>query len=134
MKQNSFLCSLLTMMMVAMLSIGFAACSDDDDDKGSGSSIVGTWSGSDGDGGYLTLTFKKGGTGTWASKYYEPGYGTETDNGTFFYEQTNGSGGYITVRFGDETELYYYEIKGQKMYVYYIYDDETFLELVLTKK
>ena len=39
MKQKSILWSMLATIMVAMLSIGFAACDDEDDDDG----IVGTW-------------------------------------------------------------------------------------------
>ncbi|MDO4161325.1 MAG: hypothetical protein Q4D41_12815, partial [Prevotellaceae bacterium] len=32
------------LLLTAMLSFGFSACSDDDEDSGSSSSIIGTWS------------------------------------------------------------------------------------------
>lgn len=138
MKQKSILWSLLAMMMVAVLSAGFVACSDDDDDdSSSGSGVVGTWSGSD-DGDYLTLTFKKDGTGTWTSRYYDSYSGTETERGSFSYEMEGKSKGIITVRYYDsyygyETEHIYFEIEGKKMYLYedYYGDD---LEWVLTKE
>lgn len=134
MKQKSILWSLLTMMMLAVMSAGFVACSDDDDDD---SSVVGTWSGSD-DGDYLTFTFKKDGTGTWTSRYYDSYSGTETERGSFSYEMEGKSKGIITVRYYDsyygyETEHIYFEIEGKKMYLYedYYGDD---LEWVLTKE
>lgn len=50
MKQKSIFLSWLTIMMVAMLSVGFAACDNDDDDDDSSSStyisesqLIGTW-------------------------------------------------------------------------------------------
>lgn len=42
MREKNALRNLLTMMMMVMLCVGFAACGDDDDDKGY-SGIVGTW-------------------------------------------------------------------------------------------
>ena len=129
--------SLLTMMVVAVLSAGFVACGDDDDDSGSGSGVVGTWSGQDGRD-YLTLTFKCGGTGTWTGRYFDSYSGTETQRGSFSYEMEGKSKGIITVRYYDsyygyETEHMYFEIEGKKMYLYedYYGDD---LELVLTKE
>ena len=48
MKKKNYLLSLLTMIMVAMLSVGFASCSSDDDDEIIGGSelidkLQGTW-------------------------------------------------------------------------------------------
>ena len=48
MKKKNYLLSLLTMIMVAMLSVGFASCSSDDDDEITGGSelvdkLQGTW-------------------------------------------------------------------------------------------
>ncbi len=45
MNKKNYFWSMLTMMMVAMLSVAFVSCSSDDDDKENGStnSIVGTW-------------------------------------------------------------------------------------------
>ena len=43
MKKKSLFLSMLTIMMVAIMSVSFGACTDSDDDNSSGSSIVGTW-------------------------------------------------------------------------------------------
>lgn len=45
MNKKNYFWSMLTMTMVAMLSVAFVSCSSDDDDKENGStnSIVGTW-------------------------------------------------------------------------------------------
>lgn len=136
MKQKSILLSLLTMVMVAVMSTGFVACSDDDDDSSS-SGVVGTWSGSD-DGDYLTLTFKKDGSGTWTSRFYDSYSGKETERGSFSYEMEGKSKGVITVRFYDsyygyETEHIYFEIEGKKMFLYEDYYGED-LEWILTKE
>lgn len=126
MKQNSFLCSLLTMMMVAMLGIGFAACSDDDDDKGSGSSVVGLWSGSNpyNEDEHGTVLFKKDGTGS-----ADLPSGTETKRRTFSYKMTSESEGVILQ---GKTAYFNIKIEDKKMYLYCIYHGE--LEWVLTKK
>lgn len=56
----------LTIMMVALISIGLASCSDDDEDElGSVSNeIVGTWKGSYSNRYFLSLTFNSDGTGS----------------------------------------------------------------------
>ena len=43
MKKKSLFLSMLTIMMVAIMSVSFGACTDNDDDNNSGNSIVGTW-------------------------------------------------------------------------------------------
>lgn len=43
MKKKSLFLSMLTIMMMAIMSVSFGACSDNDDDSSSGSSVVGTW-------------------------------------------------------------------------------------------
>ena len=72
---KKYLISLLTIMMVALVSMSFVSCSDDDDDNGgsnssSDSSIVGTWKydfSEEEDGefyvGYQLFTFNADGTG-----------------------------------------------------------------------
>lgn len=136
MKQKSILWSLLTMMMVAVMSASFIACSDDDDDS-SGSGVVGTWSGQEGKH-YLTLTFKKDGSGTWTSRYNDSYSGYETERGTFSYEMEGKSKGIITVRdydsySGYHTENIFFEIEGKKMYLFEDYYGED-LEWILTKE
>lgn len=136
MKQKRILWSMLAIIMVAMLSIGFGACSSDDDNDSS-SGVVGTWSGQDGKD-YLTLTFKSGGSGTWTSRYYDSYSGMETDNGSFTYKMDGKSKGMITIKeydsySGYNTEHIYFEIEGKKMYLYEDgYGDD--LEWVLTKQ
>ena len=138
MKKKSILWSLFTLVMVAMMSAGFTACSDNDDDTGSGSGVVGTWSGQSGGKRYLTLSFKSGGSGTYTSRYNDSYSGTETDRGNFTYEMEGESKGVITVREYDSysgyyTDYIYFEIEGKKMYLYDEYWGG-YLEMVLTKE
>lgn len=135
MKQKSIIWSVLAIMMVAMLSVGFAACGSDDDDSGSG--VVGTWSGKDGRD-QLTLTFNSGGTGIYVSRYDDSYSGMETDTGSFTYTMEGSSKGVIMLRdydsySGYQTEILYFVIEGKTMSIYedYYYDD---LEWVLTKQ
>ena len=68
---KKYLISLITIMMVALVSMSFVSCSDGDDDNGSSnSSIVGTWKydfSEEEDGefyvGYQLFTFNADGTG-----------------------------------------------------------------------
>lgn len=134
MKQKSILWSMLVMMMVAMLSVGFAACGDDDDDD---PSVVGTWSGRDGKD-QLTLTFSSNGTGTYIARYNDSYSGMETETGSFTYTMEGSSKGIIILKYydsyyGNETEILYFVIEGKTMSLYEddYYDD---LEFVLTKQ
>lgn len=56
---------LMAIMMVAMLSLGFASCSSDDDDDDNGNPLIGTWveNHTSDDYSYSTFTFKSDGTG-----------------------------------------------------------------------
>ena len=136
MKQKSILWSMLAVMMVAMLSVGFAACGNDDDDE-SGSSVVGTWSGRDGKD-QLTLTFNSSGSGTYVARYNDSYSGMETDTGSFTYTMEGSSKGLIIIKYkdsyyGSETAIIYFVIEGKTMSLYEddYYDD---LEWVLTKQ
>lgn len=136
MKQKNILWSLLAMMVIA-ISASFVACGDDDDDDDSGSGVVGTWSGRDGNES-LTLTFKSGGSGTYVAKYNDYYSGTETERGNFTYEMEGKKKGIINVRlydsyYGYEYETFYFMIEGKTMYIYEDdYEDD--LEWVLTKQ
>lgn len=88
MKKN-ILKGLLTIMMVAFVSMNFVSCSDDDDDKkdskndSNTESIIGTWRWS----GYndtSELTFYPDGRGV--EIYQEGGKGTYTDSFTYTYD------------------------------------------------
>ena len=125
-------------MMVAMLSVGFVACSSDDDDSDSGS-VVGTWSGTTDDDVHLSLNFKKNGTGTWTQRYYDSYYGTEERGSfSFSYEMESKSKGIIITTYydsysGDESDYLFFKIEGKKMFLFEgDYDD--YLLGVLTKE
>ena len=139
MKKKSLFWSMLAIMMVTMLSVGFAACGDDDDDDdGGAASVVGTWSGRDG-GDQITLTFRKDGTGTYIEVYEDSYYDERSrDAGTFTYTMEGSSKGIIVVQhydsyYGQETDILYFVIEGKTMTLYEdgYYDD---LEFVLTKQ
>ena len=136
MKQKGILWSMLTIMMVAMLSVGFAACGGDDGDD-SGNSVVGTWSGKDGKH-QLTLTFSNNGSGTYIARYNDSYSGMETETGSFTYTMEGSSKGMIILKYydsyyGNATEILYFVIEGKTMSLYEddYYDD---LEWVLTKQ
>ena len=78
--------SLLTLMMVAMLSVGFVSCGDDDDEDNA--SIVGTWVGYS-NGEYVTYQYNSDGTGTITvndvSIRFTYSYNTETKRLTISY-------------------------------------------------
>ena len=130
MKQKSILWSMLAIMMVAMLSVGFSACSKDDD-----SGVVGTWSGRDGT--YqITFTFSKNGSGTYISRNDDSSSKKGTEAGPFTYTieaSSKGSKGMIIINDDGDTEILYFVIEGKTMSVYegYYYDD---FEFMLTKQ
>ena len=62
MEKKNFLWGMLAILMVTMLSVGFAACGSDDDDNKTSNGVVGTWSGRDGSS-TVTLTFNSNNTG-----------------------------------------------------------------------
>lgn len=134
-KMKKILAIMTMLLMVSALSFVVSSCGDDDD-SGYGSGVVGTWSAND-DGEYLTLTFKKNGTGTWTERYYDYDSGKETERGSFSYEMEGKSKGIMTIRtydsyYGYETEHMYFEIEGKKMYLFEDYYGED-LEWILTK-
>lgn len=137
MKKKSILWSMLAIMVVAMLSVGFAACGSDDDD--SGSSVVGTWSGKDGSS-TITLTFNSNNTGMYIENYKDSySGGKETISTSFTYSMVDSSKGILMVNVpdkwysGSSTWTYYFVISGNTMSIYEddFYDD---LEFVLNKQ
>lgn len=136
MKKKSIILSMLAVMMMAVLSVGFVACGDDDS-GGSGSSVIGTWTGQEGRH-TLTLIFKDGGSGTFIEKYNDSYSGMETETGSFSYTIEGGSKGMIIVQLydsysGKENEIFYWMIEGNTMFLYeHGYGDD--LEYVLTKQ
>lgn len=90
MKKN--LLNWMTIMMVAIVSVGFVSCDDDDEDeKGGTVSIVGTWSLNFGISDYGTndcclLTFYQNGT----VKYQEYDNGEWEKEDTYNYTYSNG--------------------------------------------
>ena len=132
MKKKSILWSMLAIMMVAMLSVGFTACTKDDFDL-----VVGTWSGRSGT--YQnTFTFSKNGSGTYIFRNDDSSSskkGTEAGSFTYTTEaKSKGSKGMIILKDDDgDTEILYFVIEGKTMSVYegYYYDD---FEFMLTKQ
>lgn len=99
MKKN-FFWSMLTIMVVAMLSMTFVSCSDDDDEVvKESSSIVGTWEWRDDESeDYDIITFRKDGTGTW-SQYYDDE--SEIENFSYQYDSSTKR---LIMHCGDEVE------------------------------
>lgn len=82
---------LLSMALVAVLSLGAASCSSDDEEEGDGGGnrgITGTWYGeADEDGGYLALRF--GSDGRFQASYTMAGETVTVDEGRYFYDEAN---------------------------------------------
>ena len=87
MKKNGFFWSMLAILMVTMLSVGFVACGSDDDDSSNPNSVVGTWVGH-GTGGdsddFITVTFNSNNTGVIVAQAMGS-YGLETISSNFTY-------------------------------------------------
>lgn len=85
MKKN--LLNWMTILMVAIVSIGFVSCGNDDDDdkKGGTVSLVGTWSLNFGPDDYCLLTFYQNGT----VKYQEYDDGQWEEEDTYNYTYNN---------------------------------------------
>ena len=98
MKKKSILWSMLAIMMVAMLSVGFTACTKDDFDL-----VVGTWSGREGT--YqITFTFSKNGSGTYIFRNDDSSSKKGTEAGSFTYTteaKSKGSKGMIILKDDD---------------------------------
>ena len=144
MKKKGIFWSMLAVMLVSMLVVGFTACGSDDDDTpaggggGTGSGITGTWMGRDGNK-TLTLVFASGNSGTWIFKYQDSYSGSETESGSFTYTMTGTNKGIATYErrdsyySGGRTVIYYFVIDGNTLSLYEddYYDD---LEFVLTRQ
>lgn len=139
MEKKNFLWGMLAILMVTMLSVGFAACGSDDDDNKTSNGVVGTWSGRDGSS-TVTLTFNSNNTGMYIESYIDSySGGKETESASFTYSMVDGSKGIMMINVpdkwysGSSTWTYYFVINGNSMSVYEddFYDD---LEYVLTKQ
>ena len=122
MKKKSFFWSMLTVIMVAIMSISFSACGDDDDAPGDGTGVVGVWEGKSGPDN-VVATFKSNGTGTldWTihddATYYE--------SETFTYVKDSETSGTMVVNehdydsngrsSGSSTYIMKYSISGNVM-------------------
>ena len=126
-------------MMIVIAGVGISACGDDGDDEGTG--IEGTWTGVDGSE-TLQLTFKSDYTGVWVVSYNNKYSGSGSEKGTFTYSMSGSSKGIITIKSksssysysssGSHTEIIFFEIEGNTMYLYEDgYGDD--LEWILTK-
>ena len=86
-KMKKYLLNWMTILMVAIVSVGFVSCGDDDDDeKGGTVSLVGTWSLNFGTNDYCLLTFYQNGT----VKYQEYDDGEWEEEDTYNYTYSNG--------------------------------------------
>lgn len=84
---KKYLLCWMTILMVAIVSIGFVSCGDDDDDKKvENVSIVGTWSLNFSPNDYCLLTFYQNGT----VKYQEYDNGKWQEDDTYNYTYSNG--------------------------------------------
>ena len=91
---------------------------DDDDNGGVSSSIVGTWymgSGND----YMSLTFKKDGTGSWTLRTTDSYSGSQTEYGTLTYTMSSSNKGTIYLKYeGYDFLTWTFTMDGSKLYVY----------------
>lgn len=122
MKKKNIFFSLLTMIMAAVLSVGFVSCSDDDDKKSNSEGGI-TGSSWVTDDGHLIINFNKNNTGTIVEKSY---YSDSKTTSTFTYTMTSKTEGMMVVKeydysngSGYSNEIYYFEIRGQILYIYF---------------
>ena len=122
---------LIGMAVIAVImSVNFAACSDDDEDKGSSNPIVGTWQEDEGNGNYFVWKFNADGTGI-DQEYYN-GQLEEPVTFTYTYDIKTTV---LTITYKEEGDLiaedidtYYVTINGNTMKVREFWDggeDET---------
>lgn len=95
---------MLAVLMLAVLGLGFAACSSSDDDEGDGTGVVGVW-----DNGVdemkeekVVATFKGNGTGFFEYSCYEPGEGIVYEKENFTYVKDSDLTGTIIVKYSDD--------------------------------
>ena len=122
--------SMLTVMMTAVLSIGFIACGSDDNKNDGGNSggssgnpavVEGTWKGVI-DGANMELIYKGNGQGEWIRRE-QSSSGQREYRGVFSYTKETSTRGKATVTIensysGTQTEIMFYELKDGKMYIY----------------
>lgn len=119
--------SMLTVMMTAVLSIGFVACgSDDDNNSGGGTSnpnvVEGTWKGVV-DEENMELIFKGNGQGEWIAREQRSS-GIREKRGVFSYNMESNTRGKATAIIedgsysGTRTKTIFLELKDGKLYLY----------------
>ncbi len=119
--------SMLTVMMTAVLSIGFIACgSDDDNNSGGGTSnpnvVEGTWKGVI-DEANMELIFKGNGQGEWIRREQRSS-GQREYRGVFSYNMESNTRGKATAIIedgsysGTQTKTFFLELKDGKLYLY----------------
>ena len=99
MVKRNYFWELMTIMIVCIMSVGFASCGDDDDDDNA-VSIVGTWVDDTGDSSEVSFTFRSDGTG-----YYKDKSGTSNFNYT--YEESNKQ---LKLWYVDSSTVYNYSV------------------------
>lgn len=121
MKQKSILFSMLTMLLVAVLSVSFTSCSSDDDDdeeETGNTSIVGSWiyydDSNTNDCEYMVFVFRNDGTGYIYEGWIYDGIDEKDDDDTpFSYRMTSANTGVIESEEGKGT----FELKDGKLYI-----------------
>ena len=96
--------TMLALVTLALLSLGFSACSSDDD-SGDGTGVVGVWDASgewDGSSDYkkVVATFKSNGTGTLDAVFTE----TYRETESFTYVKDNDTSGTMNVKQYDDSD------------------------------
>ena len=121
MKKN--LLNWMTILMVAIVSVGFMSCNSDNDADDSKASIFGTWRNDSSDG-YDLITFNANGKGTYSEYYYEGKKELLKEVEAFDYIFNESS---MTLRmlFGDEVEIWKVESLTSKQMVI---DGEVFVK------
>lgn len=122
---KKYLFQLMSMLMVAVLSTGFASCGSDDEENDGG--LIGIWVEAD-DKPELKLIFQESGVGTFVRLQYKkkttPLQVEQEWNGSFTYVSTDEKTGSITApRYFDdsylpETETFNYVISDKTMNLY----------------
>lgn len=117
--------SMLSIIIMTALCVGFTSCGDDDDD---GNAAVGTWVAEHKNDSYK-FNFKSNGRGTIIYKYEDSYSGTETQSFKFSYSMTGKKEGIITLEdtLDDSVNSYsgsskthlYFVVQGEKMVIYY---------------
>ena len=136
--KRKFFWSMLTILMVTLLCVGFTSCGDDDDDDAK-AKVVGTWKGPDGNT-TVTMTFNSGGDGMYIESYNDSySGGRESVSTSFTYSMVDAKRGIASIKVpdkwysGSSTWTFYFIISDNTMSVY----DDDFgddLEFVLTKQ